>query len=217
MTAGRAACRVPGLRRCRLRPSRPARTPAPAASSRKVPGRWRAKDFTSSSSDPGSRPSSQDATEEDARRPGGPGRWRRPADRRHRPWCAARWRWSAALRRPSAAGCRPGRSGRTWPGTGDPWRSSSPRRQRWRPRPWRSRPRSGRSRRPGASVRCLVLGRVRLGCAAVGGGAGRRCRWQPAEVVSGRRGVCWVAGACRSFRPGAIGSLSSSLSFKIGC
>ena len=56
---------VSGAPALRLRLRRPASTPAPAASRRKVPGRWRAKDFTSVSSEPGSRPSSQDATAED--------------------------------------------------------------------------------------------------------------------------------------------------------
>ena len=54
---------VGGAPACRFRPSRPASNPAPAASRRNVPGRCRANDFTSSSRDPGSRFSSQEATD----------------------------------------------------------------------------------------------------------------------------------------------------------
>ena len=86
----------------KLRLRRPARTPAPAASRRKVPGRCRAKDFTSVRSEPGSRPSSQDATAED-----------RSAAWRTRSVATPGWSEAAAMecnspatdRRPSATFC----------------------------------------------------------------------------------------------------------------
>ncbi len=95
------------------RVSRPARTPAPAASSRKVPGLLRANRL--------------DLAEKVDRAPCSPARTAmeevrsgRLTDqvaghallvRGARPCCAAGWRYCGCLRRPSAAGCRPGLSG----------------------------------------------------------------------------------------------------------
>ena len=173
---------VSGAPALRLRLSRPARTPAPAASSRKVPGRWRAKDFTSVSSEPGSRPSSQDATAED-----------RSAAWRTRSVATPGWSEAAAMlcssveteRSPSAtfcccapawsvrsdlAWCRRSRafvftSAATLDGFGF------------------GRLCDGLGGISGLALqfRGLVLGRVGLGCAGVGGGAGNAAVWNRRE------------------------------------